>query len=70
MEKKLQEPYHKDYKLFIVEDLWQAHYQISLIILSKELKKFNVNTDMMITNAKLAELNTKFSNNVLNIQKP
>ena len=53
VEKKSQKPYHTDRKLLTVQDLWQAHYQILLIILWKEFIKLNVNTDMMIENVKL-----------------
>ena len=37
-------------------NLWQAHYQISLIIFLKEFIKLNVNTGTMIKNVKLAKL--------------
>ena len=39
--------YLTNYNLLIVQDLWQAHYQILLIILQKELIKLNGNTDIM-----------------------
>ena len=42
-----------------MEDLWEALYQISLTILLKEFIKLNVNTEMIIKNIKLAELNIK-----------
>ena len=35
---------YRDYNLLIAQDLWQAHYQI-LIILLKLFIKLNVNTD-------------------------
>ena len=57
MEKKLQELYLKDYNFLKTQDLWQAHYQILLIILLKEFIKLNVNTDTMIKNVKLMEIN-------------
>ena len=44
MEKKLQKLYLTDYNLIKAQDLWQAHYQILLIILLKELIKLNVQT--------------------------
>ena len=68
MEDKLQKIYPLDYNLLIVQDLWQAHYQISSIILLKKFIKFNVNTDVMIKNTKLTELNTKIVTAILNIQ--
>ena len=42
-----------------MQDLWQAHYQIFLIILLKELIKLNVNTDTVIQNVKFVESNAK-----------
>ena len=68
MEDKLQKIYPLDYNLLIVQDLWQAHYQISSIILLKKFIKFNVNTDVMIKNTKHTELNTKIVTAILNIQ--
>ena len=68
MEDKLQKIYPLDYNLLIVQDLWQAHYQILSIILLKKFIKFNVNTDVMIKNIKLTELNTKIVTAILNIQ--
>ena len=61
MEKKVQDPCPTNYNLLIAQDLWHTHYQILLIILLKELMKLNVNTDMLIKNAKLVELNTKIA---------
>ena len=49
---KLQKPYLTDYNLLIVQSLWQADYQILWIISLKEFIKLNVNTDMIIKNAK------------------
>ena len=68
MEDKLQKIYPLDYNLLTVQDLWQAHYQILSIILLKKFIKFNVNTDVMIKNIKLTELNTKIVTAILNIQ--
>ena len=68
MEKKIQKPYPTDYNLLIVQDLWQAHCQISLLMLLKEFIKLNVNTDMIIKNVKLVELNTKIESVALNTQ--
>ena len=67
-EKKLQKPYPIDYNSLKVQDLWQAYYQILLIILLKEFVKLNVNTNRMIKNVKLAELNTKIATLFLNKQ--
>ena len=47
--------------------LWQAHYQILLIILLKRFVKLNVIMDMIIKNVKRVELNTKIVNAILNI---
>ena len=58
MEKKLQNIYLICYNLLLVHNLWQAHYQI-LIIFQKEFIKLNVNTDTMIKNVKLTEVNFK-----------
>ena len=57
MENKLQQIYLKYYNLLIAQGLWQAHYQILSIIFLKESIKLNVNTDMMIKNARLVRLN-------------
>ena len=60
MEKKSQNPYLTDYCLLIVYDLWQAHYQILLLILLKKFKKLNVKMNM---NKKLnTKIATAFSN--------
>ena len=48
MEKKLQKIYLTYYSLLIVQDLWQARYQILLIIFLKEFIELNVNMDMVI----------------------
>ena len=57
MEKKLQKIYLIYYNLLIVQDLWQAHYQILSIIFLREFIETNVNTDIMIKNLRLLELN-------------
>ena len=62
-EKKL---YPTDYNLLIAQNLWQAHYQILLIILLKKFIELNVNMDMIIRNEKHAELNTKNASCFLN----
>ena len=58
MENKLQKIYPTDYsyRLLIVQNLWQALYILSIIFL-KEFIKLNVNTDTMIKNLKVEELN-------------
>ena len=53
--------YPTDYNLMIAQDLWQAYYQFLLIILLKEFIKLYENTDMIIRNLKLAELNIKIA---------
>ena len=52
MEEKLQKLYFTDNNLLISQDLWQAHYQILLIISLKEFIKLNVNMDMIMKNVK------------------
>ena len=41
--KKLQKTYLTDYNLLTVQNLWQAPYQVLLMILLKEFIKLNVN---------------------------
>ena len=41
-----------------MQDLWQAHYQILLIILLKEFMKLKVNTDMRIKTVNHVKLTT------------
>ena len=57
MEKTLQKIYLTYHNLLIAQDLWQAHYQILLIMFLKEFIEPNGNTGTMIKNAKLVELN-------------
>ena len=66
MEKKLQKIYLTYYNLLIAQGSWQAHYQISSIIFLKEFIKLNVNTDTIIENGKLAELNINIAAVFLN----
>ena len=66
MEKKLQKIYLTYYNLLVAQGLWQAHDQIFSIIFLKEFIKLNVNTDTMIKNLKLAELNVSIANFFLN----
>ena len=65
---KSQKQYLTDYNLLIVQDLWPGHYQMLSIILLKEFIELNVNTDMMIKNLKLVELNTKIVTAFLDTQ--
>ena len=62
LEKKLQKTYPTDCNLF------QAHYQILSVIFLKEFVKLNVNTETMIKNVKLAELNINIESVFLNAQ--
>ena len=57
MEEKLQKIYLTYYNLLIMQDLWQAHYQIFLIIFLKEFLELNVNSDIAMKNVKIAQLN-------------
>ena len=68
MEKKLQKVYLTHYNLLIMQDLWQAHYQILSTIFLKEFVELNVNTDMMIRSARQVELNISIVTVFLNIQ--
>ena len=68
MEKKLQKIYLTYYNLLIVQDLWQAHYQILSIIFLKEFIELNVNTDMMIKYVKLVEFNISIVTEFLKTQ--
>ena len=65
-EKKLQTSHPTYYNLLIAQDLWQAPYQILLIILLKEFIKLNAHTDTIIKNVNLAELNKKTATAFLN----
>ena len=69
MEKNSQKICLTYYTLLIVHDLWQAHHQILSIISLKELTELNVNTDMMIKNVRLAELNVSIAIIFLQILK-
>ena len=66
--KKLQKLNPADYNLLITQYLWQAHYQMLLIIFLKKILKLNVNANTMIKNVKLAELNTKIASVFLDTQ--
>ena len=66
MERKLHKIYLTYYNLLIVQDLWQAHYQIFSIIFLKGFIELNVKLDMMIKNVKHLELNTGIATVFLN----
>ena len=68
MEKKLQKMYVTYYSLLIAQDLWQILYQILSIIVLKKFIELNVNTNMMIKNLKLVELNISITIVFLNTQ--
>ena len=51
-----------------MQDSWQAHYRILLIVSLKEFIKLNVNTDMIIENVENAKSNKKIVSAILNIQ--
>ena len=48
-----------NYNVLIVQHLWQAHYQILLIILLKEFIKLKAVMDMIMKNLRRLELNKK-----------
>ena len=58
MEEKFQKIYVTYYNLLIVQDLWQANYQIWSTIFPKEFIKLNVNTGTIIKHQKLVEFHT------------
>ena len=51
-----------------MQDLWQAHYQILLIVSLKEFIKLNVNIDTIIKNVENAKSNKKIVSSILNTQ--
>ena len=68
MDEKSQKSFLTNYNLLTVQVLWQAHYQILLIILLKELIKLSVSMDIIMRYVKHAELNTKIVRAALNTQ--
>ena len=50
----------------IVQDLWEAYYQILSIIFLKKFITLNVNTGIKIKNVKLVELNISIATVLLN----
>ena len=67
MEKKLQNTYPTSYNLLITQDLWQAHYQILSIIFLNKFGELHLNSDMMIKNVQLVELNLSIATISLNM---
>ena len=67
-EKKSQKLYPTECNLLISQDLWQAHYQILLIILLKKLIKLYLNTEIIIKNVKRVGSSTKITSVILNTQ--
>ena len=65
---KLQKIYLTCYNLLIVQNLWQARYQILPIIFMKDFIKLNVNTYTIIKYVRLVELNITITNAFLNSQ--
>ena len=63
METKLQKMNLIYYNLLIVQDLWQAHYQILSIIFLKEFIKFNLNMDMKIKKCEICGIKYKYCDN-------
>ena len=60
MEKKLQKIYLRYYNLLIVQDLWQAHFQILSIIFLKKFIELNVNLDMKIKKCETSRIKYKY----------
>ena len=58
--------YLTSYNLLLAQDLWQVLYQILSIIFLTELIELNVNTNMMIKNVRLLELNISIATIFLN----
>ena len=56
------------YNLLIVQDLWEAHYQILSIIFLREFIELHVNKGTMIKSVKHVKLNISIATVFLNIQ--
>ena len=56
--KQISKNIYYNYNL-LIENVWQIHYRILLILLLKEFTKLNANMDIIIKNSKRMELNTK-----------
>ena len=68
MKKKSQKPYLTDYNVLIVQDLWQALFQIVLVILLNELINLNVNMSMITKNVNFMELDRNIAAAFINTQ--
>ena len=68
MEKKLQKIYPTYYNLLIAQNLWQAHYQILLIMFLKEFIESNVNTDIMIKKCETCRIKNRYCAVFMNTQ--
>ena len=65
---KLQKMILTYYSLLIVQYLWQVHYKILSIILLKEFRELNVNSDTMIKNVKHVKVKASIATVFLNTQ--
>ena len=65
MEKKLKN-HILQLNLLTMQDLWQVHNLILLIILLKEFVKLSANMDMTIKIVKCVKLNTNIASAILN----
>ena len=68
MEKKLQKIYLTYYNSLIVQDLWQARYQILSVIFLNEFIKLNVDTGTVIKKYEICKLNINIATVFLNTQ--
>ena len=68
MKKKSQKPYLTDYNVLIVQDLWQALFQIVLVILLNKLINLNVNMSMITKNVNFMELDRNIAAAFINTQ--
>ena len=68
MKKKSQKPYLTDYNVLIAQDLWQALFQILLIILLTELINLNVNMSMVTKNVNFMKLDRNIAAAFFNTQ--
>ena len=68
MKKKSQKPYLTDYNVLIAQDLWQALFQILLIILLTELINLNVNMSMITKNVNFMKLDRNIATAFFNTQ--
>ena len=66
LKKNLPKPCLINYSLLITQDLWQAYFEVLLIILWKKFIKLNVNVNVIMKNDKRAELITNIMSDLLN----